>query len=75
MPGKPATRMISVHETMMISPGLRLAVREFDGKRLLVSVGRGGVSLHNPKYDFNDEMAPIGASFFAALVEQELPRG
>ncbi|GAA0573632.1 M20 aminoacylase family protein [Craurococcus roseus] len=36
--------------------------------------GRGGVSLHNPKYDFNDEMLPVGASFFAALVEQELPR-
>jgi amidohydrolase len=37
--------------------------------------GRGGVSLHNPGYDFNDEMLPVGASFFAALVEQELPRG
>ena len=36
--------------------------------------GRGGVSLHNPKYDFNDEMLPVGASFFAALVEQELQR-
>lgn len=45
MPGKPQTRMIAVKETMMISPGLRLAVLEFDGKRLLVSVGRGGVSL------------------------------
>jgi hippurate hydrolase len=37
--------------------------------------GRGTVSLHNPRYDFNDEMLPLGASFFAALVEQELPRG
>ena len=37
--------------------------------------GRGGVSLHNPGYDFNDDMLPVGASFFAALVEQELPRG
>ncbi len=36
--------------------------------------GRGGVSLHNPHYDFNDEMLPLGASYFAALVEQELPR-
>ena len=45
MPGKPTSRMISVKETMMISPGLRLAVLDFDGKRLLVSVGRGGVTL------------------------------
>ena len=45
MPGKPSTRLIAVKETMMISPGLRLAVLEFEGKRLLVSVGRGGVNL------------------------------
>ena len=38
-------RMITVTETMMISPGLRLAVLDFDGRRLLVSVGRGGVTL------------------------------
>ena len=45
MPGKPTTRMIAVRETMMISPGLKLAVLDFEGKRLLVSVGRGGVAL------------------------------
>ena len=45
MPGKPSSRMIAVRETMMISPGLRLAVIDFEGKRLLVSVCRGGVNL------------------------------
>lgn len=45
MPGQPANRMLKVQETMMISPGLRLAVLEFEGKKLLVSVGRGGVNL------------------------------
>ena len=45
MPGKPSTRLIAIKETMMISPGLRLAVLDFEGKRLLVSVGRGGVNL------------------------------
>ncbi|MDQ2878826.1 MAG: flagellar biosynthetic protein FliO [Pseudomonadota bacterium] len=45
MPGQPANRMLRVAETMMISPGLRLAVLEFEGKKLLVSVGRGGVNL------------------------------
>ncbi len=43
--GKPTNRLIAVKETMMISPGLRLAVLDFEGKRLLVSVGRGGVNL------------------------------
>ncbi|HRJ69599.1 MAG TPA: M20 aminoacylase family protein [Beijerinckiaceae bacterium] len=36
---------------------------------------KGGVPLHNSSYDFNDEIAPVGASFFSTLVEQELPRG
>jgi amidohydrolase len=35
---------------------------------------KGGVPLHHPEYDFNDDALPVGASFFAALVEQELPR-
>ncbi len=47
LPGRAAaaTRTLRVTETMMISPGLRLAVLEFEGRRLLVSVGRGGVNL------------------------------
>jgi flagellar protein FliO/FliZ len=45
MPGKSATRLIAVKETMMISPGVRLAVLEFEGRNLLVSVARGGVTL------------------------------
>ena len=45
LPGNQGTRMIAVKESMMIAPGLRLAVIEFEGRKLLVSVGRGGVSL------------------------------
>jgi hippurate hydrolase len=30
--------------------------------------------LHHSAYDFNDEILPIGASLWATLVEQELPR-
>jgi len=36
---------------------------------------KGRVPAHNPKYDFNDEILPIGASYWATLVEQELVRG
>ena len=35
---------------------------------------RGSIGLHNPHYDFNDDALPIGASFWATLVEQELAR-
>ncbi len=37
-------------------------------------LGQGdGAGLHNPNYDFNDEAAPYGASFFARLVERAQP--
>jgi hippurate hydrolase len=31
--------------------------------------------LHHPKYDFNDAVLPVGASYWATLAEQLLPRG
>ncbi len=34
----------------------------------------GGCAVHNPYYDFNDEVAVIGASYWAKLVETALPR-
>ena len=37
--------------------------------------GRGAVPVHHPNYDFNDDILPLGASYWAMLVEQELPRG
>ena len=37
--------------------------------------GPGGCFLHNPGYDFNDEILAIGASYWATLVERELGKG
>jgi hippurate hydrolase len=34
--------------------------------------GEGGCEVHNPGYDFNDAALPLGASFFARLVEKRL---
>ena len=37
-------------------------------------IGQGETAgLHHPNYDFNDEIAPVGASFFARLVEKAQP--
>jgi len=42
-----------------------------------VFLGQGGAQLgcllHNPNYDFNDEVIPLGAGYLAALVEESLP--
>ncbi|SNX70518.1 hippurate hydrolase [Cereibacter ovatus] len=42
------------------------------GAYLFLGTGPGA-GLHHPAYDFNDEAAPIGASFFARLVERAHP--
>jgi hippurate hydrolase len=49
-------------------PGCFVRIGQADG-------ARGAVPVHHPKYNFNDDLLPIGASFFASLVEQELPKG
>ncbi len=37
-------------------------------------LGQGpGAGLHHPAYDFNDDVAPVGATFFARLVERAQP--
>ena len=33
----------------------------------------GGRVLHNPRYDFNDELLPVGATYWSRLVERLLP--
>jgi hippurate hydrolase len=41
-----------------------------------LNLGQGeGAGLHHPKYNFNDEIAPVGASFFARIVEKAQPLG
>ncbi|WP_283178026.1 M20 aminoacylase family protein [Gemmobacter sp. 24YEA27] len=42
------------------------------GAYLFLGIGPGA-GLHHPAYDFNDEAAPIGASFLARLVEKSQP--
>jgi len=44
-----------------------------------ILLGQGGSAtgcfLHSTKYDFNDEVIPLGAGYLAALVEEALPCG
>ncbi len=35
--------------------------------------GEGSCMLHNTRYDFNDEILPLGAALHAGLIEQSLP--
>jgi hippurate hydrolase len=46
------------------------------GSYLMLGSGRSKDDplLHHPRYDFNDEVLPIGASWWATLAEQLLPK-
>ena len=44
------------------------------GAYLFLGTGPGA-GLHHAAYDFNDEVSPVGASFFARLVEKAQPLG
>jgi len=47
------------------------------GNYIMLGAGRGPADpqVHHPKYDFNDAVLPVGASYWATLAEQLLPRG
>jgi amidohydrolase len=47
-------------------------LQERPGAYLFLGAGPGA-GLHHPEYDFNDAIAPIGASIFARLVETAQP--
>ncbi len=37
------------------------------------ALGNGSCFLHNPRYDFNDDILPLGSALHASLVEQAMP--
>lgn len=43
------------------------------GAFMFLGAGEGRAGLHQPDYDFNDEIAPLGASYFVRLVEAAQP--
>ncbi len=47
------------------------------GSYLMLGAARGDhdPQVHQPQYDFNDDILPVGASYWATLAEQLLPRG
>lgn len=53
-------------------PGCYVFIGNGDGDHRSRGHGLGPCQLHNGSYDFNDHLLPIGASFWAKLVEMSL---
>ena len=55
-------------------PGCYVFIGNGDGTHRTAGHGLGPCNLHNPSYDFNDELLPIGASYWVRLAEQFLAK-
>ncbi len=58
---------------LQAKPGCYVFIGNGDGEHRAGGHGLGPCQLHNGSYDFNDQLLPIGASFWARLVEMSLP--
>ena len=70
-----ADNVITEHEPTMGGEDFSFLLQERPGAYVFLGQGgaAGGCLLHNPNYDFNDEVIPLGAGYLAALVEEALP--
>jgi len=55
-------------------PGCYVMIGNGEGAHRATGHGLGPCSLHNPSYDFNDELLPIGASYWVHLAHRWLAR-
>ena len=67
-------RVVTKIDAMMGAEDFSFMLQERPGAYLFLGQGEGA-GLHHPKYNFNDDIAPIGASFFARIVEKAQPLG
>ena len=62
-------------ERYTISKDFSFMLREVDGRYILIGNGEGecgGTALHNPLYDFNDDILSIGIDYWVTLVNDQL---
>ena len=54
-------------------PGCYVFIGNGEGEHRDIGHGLGPCNLHNPSYDFNDDLLPIGATYWVRLAEAYLP--
>ncbi len=60
---------------LLEKPGCYIFIGNGDGDHRDPGHGLGPCMLHNPSYDFNDELIPIGATLWTRMVQRFLPLG
>jgi amidohydrolase len=59
---------------LLEKPGCYFLIGNGDGSHRIGGHGAGPCMLHNPSYDFNDELIPVGGSMWVRLAEAWLNR-
>ena len=59
---------------LQAKPGAYCFIANGDGSHREMGHGEGPCMLHNPSYDFNDELIPLGATYWVRLAEAWLAR-
>mgnify|MGYP003601433544 CR=1 FL=1 len=57
---------------LMAKPGAYCFIANGDGDHREMGHGAGPCTLHNPSYDFNDDLIPLGATYWVQLAQQWL---
>jgi hippurate hydrolase len=55
---------------LLAKPGAYCFIANGDGQHREMGHGGGPCMLHNPSYDFNDDLIPLGATFWVRLAEE-----
>ena len=59
---------------LLEKPGAYCFIANGDGDHRAIGHGGGPCTLHNPSYDFNDELIPLGATYWVRLAQRWLAR-
>ena len=60
---------------LQAKPGAYCFIANGDGTHRDMGHGAGPCVLHNPSYDFNDDLIPLGATYWVRLAEEWLAKG
>ncbi|PUE54830.1 amidohydrolase [Limnohabitans sp. Rim8] len=72
MPQEPTMGAEDFSYMLQAKPGAYCFIGNGDGVHREMGHGEGPCTLHNPNYDFNDALIPLGATYWVKLVEASL---
>jgi hippurate hydrolase len=72
LPQEPTMGAEDFSYMLQAKPGAYVFIANGEGDHRAIGHGAGPCMLHNPSYDFNDELIPLGVSYWVRLTEKWL---